>query len=162
MLLFKSRQSYRALSLALLGVLVLAPACGTIPHAPLFKATGLGWHVQQGQALWRPRQKMPELAGDLVMASHEDGRCLLQFTKTPLPMMLAQTTRTNWLVQFPPQRLSFSGHHRPPGRFLWLYLKPALAGEPLPADLVFQRKPDGGWRLENTRTGESVEGVLSP
>jgi hypothetical protein len=162
MLLFKGRQSRRALSLALLGLLVLAPACRTTPHAPLFTATGPGWHVQEGQALWRPRQKMPELAGDLVMASHEDGRSLVQFTKTPLPMMLAQTTRTNWLIQFPPQRLSFSGRGRPSTRFLWLYLKPALSGEPLPAGLVYQRKPDGGWRLENRRTGESVEGVLSP
>jgi len=105
---------------------------------------------------------MPELAGDLVMASHEDGRSLVQFTKTPIPLMLAETTRTNWLIQFPPQRLSFSGRGQPPTRFAWLYLKAAFAGEPLPAGLVFQRKADGGWRLENTHTGESVEGVLAP
>jgi len=96
------------------------------------------------------------------MASHEDGRSLLQFTKTPLPLMLAQITRTNWLIQFPPQRLSFTGRRQPPTRFAWLYLKAALVGESLPADMVFQRKADGGWRLENTRTGESVEGLLSP
>ncbi len=162
MLLLKGRRSHHALRLALLGLAVLAPACRTTPRAPLFTATGPGWHVQEGQALWRPRQHMPELAGDLVMASHEDGRSLVQFTKTPLPVMLAQTTRTNWLIQFPPQRLSFTGRRQPPTRFAWLYLKAALAGETLPAGLVFQRKADGGWRLENTRTGESVEGVLAP
>jgi hypothetical protein len=162
MLLFKGFRVVLLLSLALLGLLALATACGTTPRAPLFTATGPGWHVQEGQALWRPRQKMPELAGDLVVASHEDGRSLVQFTKMPLPMMMAQSTRTNWLIQFPPQQLSFSGRGKPSTRFLWLYLKPALSGEPLPAGMVFQRKPDGGWRLENRRTGESVEGVLSP
>jgi hypothetical protein len=28
--------------------------------------------------------------------------------------------------------------------------------------LRFERKPDGGWRLENTRSGETLEGFLAP
>jgi hypothetical protein len=28
--------------------------------------------------------------------------------------------------------------------------------------LHFESKPDGGWRLENSRTGETLEGFLSP
>jgi hypothetical protein len=102
------------------------------------------------------------LGGELVMASHEDGRCAIQFTKTPLPLVMAQTTRTNWLIEFPPQRMSFAGRRAPPTRFAWLYLSAALSGESLPSTLHFQRKPDGGWRLENTRSGESVEGFLAP
>jgi hypothetical protein len=83
-------------------------------------------------------------------------------TKTPLPLVLAQTTRTNWLIEFPARRVSFAGRRRPPARFAWLHLSAALAGEPLPCALRFQRTPDGGWRLENTRSGESVEGFLGP
>jgi hypothetical protein len=162
MLSLKGRLSGRALWLALLSVLVLCPGCRTATEAPLFAATGPGWRVQEGQALWRPRQRLPELGGDLVVASHEDGRCLLQFTKTPLPLVLAQTTRTNWLIQFPPQGLSFTGRRKPSTRFAWLYLQAALSGEPLPAGLVFQRNKDGGWRLENARSGETLEGFLSP
>jgi hypothetical protein len=151
-----------ALWLTLPSVLVLGLGCRTTTEAPLFTATGPGWHVQEGQALWRPRQRLPELGGDLVVASHADGRWLLQFTKTPLPLVMAQTTGTNWLIQFPPQKLSFAGHRQPPIHFAWLHLKAALAGEPLPAGLVFQRKADGGWRLENVRSGETLEGFLSP
>jgi len=41
------------------------------------------------------------------MASHADGRCVIQFTKTPLPLVLAQTSRTNWLIEFPPRQMGF-------------------------------------------------------
>jgi len=96
------------------------------------------------------------------MVSHEDGRCAIEFAKTPLSLVSAQTTSTNWLIQFPAGRMSFTGHRQPPVRFGWLYLHAALAGEPLPSSLHFERKPDGGWRLENTRTGETLEGFLAP
>ena len=96
------------------------------------------------------------------MVSHEDGRCAIEFAKTPLSLVSAQTTRTNWLIQFPAGRMGFTGRRQPPARFAWLYLHAALSGEPLPPPLRFARKPDGGWRLENTRTGETVEGFLAP
>ena len=105
---------------------------------------------------------MPEIAGDLVFARDQEGRRLLQFDKTPMSMMSAQTTSNRWLIQFPPRQMSFSGHGPGPTRFLWLYLPAALAGEKLPSTLHFERKPEGGWRLENTRTGESLEGFLAP
>lgn len=151
-----------ALRLALLAMPVLLGGCQTTPHPPLFVATGPGWRVQEGQALWRPGRELPELGGELVVASHADGRCAIQFAKTPLPLVLAQTTRTHWLIEFPPRRMSFTGGRPPPARFGWLHLAAALAGEPLPASLRFQRKPDGGWRLENPRSGETVEGFLGP
>jgi hypothetical protein len=147
---------------ALLTVTMLSPGCRTGPETTLFTVSGPGWRVQQGQALWRPRQKSPELGGDLVVASHADGRCVVQFSKTPLPLVLAQTTGTNWLIQFPPQQMGFIGGGSGPTRFPWLYLRPALAGEPLPSPLRFERRPDGNWRLENTRTGETLEGFLAP
>ncbi|MEI6783105.1 MAG: hypothetical protein WCQ21_19540 [Verrucomicrobiota bacterium] len=79
-----------------------------------------------------------------------------------MSLVCAHTTRTNWLIQFPAGNLSFTGHRQPPTRFAWLYLHAALAGEPLPKPLRFQTKPDGGWRLENPRSGETLEGFLAP
>jgi hypothetical protein len=147
----------------LLVVLLLSSGCQTATKT-LFTASGPGWRVQEGQALWRPGSGYPEIGGDLVMVSHEDGRCAIEFAKTPMSLVSAQTTRTNWLLQFPPQRRGFSGRWQPPVRFrfAWLYLHAALAGELLPPPLHFERKPDGGWRLENTRTGETLEGFLAP
>jgi hypothetical protein len=150
------------LVLLLLAVVLTGAGCMTSMSKSLFTASGPGWTVQEGQALWRPGSKYPELAGEIVMARHEDGRCGIQFAKTTLPVVLAQTTGTNWLIQFPPQQLSFGGRGAPPRRFTWLYLHDALAGRELPKNFNFQRKPDGGWRLENARTGETLEGFLTP
>ena len=151
-----------ALRLALLAVPMLAAGCLTPSHPPLFTAKGPGWRVQEGQALWRPGRQFPELGGELVMASDKEGRCVVQFAKTPLPLVTVQTSSTDWFIEFPARRLSFGGHQPPPDPFAWLYLPNALSGASLPAALRFQRKPDGGWRLENTRSGETVEGFLGP
>jgi hypothetical protein len=128
----------------------------------LLKTTGPEWRVQEGQALWRPGKRYPELGGDLVLARNNDGSCVMQFSKTPFSLVVAQTTRTNWYIEFPPRHLSFAGRPPPPTRFAWLYLPAALAGQALPARFRFVRKPDAGWRLENTHSGETLEGFLSP
>jgi hypothetical protein len=161
MALYEGRLFRPVLWLALLTSAMFSAGCQTTPRS-LFTATGPGWHVQEGQALWRPGREYPELGGDLVLASDKDGCCAIEFAKTPMSLVSAQTTRTNWLLQFPPQRMEFSGRGPGPTRFAWLYLHTALAGEPLPQPLRFERKPDGGWRLENTRTGETLEGFLAP
>ena len=96
------------------------------------------------------------------MASHEDGRRVIHFTKTPLPVVLAQTAPGRWYIEFPPRRLSFSGTQTPPARFIWFQLAAALEGKPLAKEVRFERRPDGGWRLENARSGESLEGFLTP
>ena len=153
-----------AIGIGLLGVLLACGGCFTAPKAPLFTADGPGWRVQEGQALWRPKRDFPELAGELVVARDDDGRCMIQFAKTPLALVLAQTTRTKWRIEFPPRRMRFGGTQPPPSQlaFTWLYLPAALSGQPLPDRFHFEHKADGGWRLENTRSGESLEGFLSP
>ncbi len=105
---------------------------------------------------------MPELAGDLVLASHADGRTVIEFSKTPLPMVTAQVSPGRWRIQFPARRLAFGGGGQPSKRFAWLYLSAALKDQPVPAAFQFERIADGSWRLENRRTGEMVEGFLSP
>ncbi len=144
-----------------LAVLVISCGCRTTTQS-LFTASGPGWHVQQGQALWRPQRGLPEFGGDLVLASDAHGRSLIQFDKTPLSMVFAQTTPDRWLIRFPQRRMGFTGHGPGPTRFAWLYLPAALDGKQLPSQLHFERKADGSWRLENTGTGETLEGFLSP
>ncbi len=145
----------------LLAGLMFFCGCQTTTKS-LFTASGPGWHVRQGQALWRPKRGLPEFGGDLVLANDAEGRCLIQFDKTPMEIVSAQTTSNRWLIRFPQRQMSFSGHEPAPTRLSWLYLPAALAGKPLPKPFQFERKPDGGWRLENTRTGETLEGFLSP
>jgi hypothetical protein len=147
---------------AALACLLLCVGCRSPRDSDLFQTTGPGWQVREGQALWRPRRAMPELGGDLVVASNADGRCVAQFIKTPMVLVLAQTSRTNWLVEFPPRRMGFMGRGSPPKYFAWLYLNAALTGQALPPAFRFEQKPNGAWRLENTKSGESMEGFLGP
>lgn len=145
----------------LLPALLLLCGCQTSTQS-LFNATGPGWRVQQGQALWRPESGLPEFGGDLVLARDDAGDCLIQFDKTPMAILSAQLTTNRWLIKFPQREMSFGGRGTGWTRFVWLYLPAALDGKPLPKNFKFARKPDGGWRLENSRTGETVEGFLSP
>jgi len=138
-----------------------AAGCGT-PKVERLEPSGPDWRIQQGQATWRPAAKRPELSGDLVLAAQSSGNAVFNFSKTPLPITAGQITTTNWLIEFPARHFVFSGKGRPPARFAWLYLERALRGETLPANLGFARTPEGGWRLENLKTGEFIEGFLAP
>jgi len=98
----------------------------------------------------------------VIVARHSDGRCLIQFTKTPLPLVVAQTTPTNWFIRFPSRGWGFTGRRPPPDRFGWLHLSNLLAGEPLPAPFKGELEAAGSWRLANTRSGETIFGYLAP
>ena len=158
----KHRWLFWVLGLALVAGCFFSTGCRTAANDSLFTTSGTGWRLQEGQALWRPGRQYPELGGEVIVATHQDGRCAIQFIKTPLPLVLAQTDSTHWLIQFPPRQLSFAGKNTPPSRFLWLYLHAALAGQPLPDRLRFSRNSNGGWKLENTKSGETLEGYLEP
>jgi hypothetical protein len=73
----------------------------------LFITTGPDWHIQQGQALWRPKSGLPEFGGDLVLARDDAGNCLIQFDKTPMAILSAQTTTNRWLIKFPQRAAAF-------------------------------------------------------
>src|SRR5262249_49980619 len=102
-----------------------------------------------------------ELAGELLVATHQDGRSLVQFTKTPLPFVVAQSTTNSWQIAFVPKNKTYSGHGEPPVRVIWLHLPRCLNGTPPPKPLVFERALGSGWKLENRVTGEMVTGYLA-
>lgn len=149
------RASYCALAMLLLG-------CRT-HRLPAIDVSEAGWQVRQGQAVWKPNVNAPELSGELVWASHPDGRFLLQFLKTPITLVEAQGGRDAWQISFPPQGRTFSGSQRraPSQRLGWLYLARALQTQPLPQQWTFASTA-GGWKLTNARTGEVIEGYLRP
>lgn len=159
---FVSRAKFRPFIAAIpLAGLIFLCGCQS-PVQSLFATAGPNWHVQQGQALWRPQRGLPEFGGDVVLASDDSGRHLIQFDKTPMAILSAQTTSNRWLIKFPQRNLSFSGFGAGSTRFSWLYLPRALDGQRLPPVFHFERTPAGGWRLENLTTGETLEGFLSP
>lgn len=122
--------------------------------------TGTGWTVQHGQAVWCPRRGGPELAGDLVLNQDTGGQFVVQFTKTPLPLVEARHAQGAWQIRFVPQKRTLSGRGELPTRFAWLVLPDAIQRGTAPPGWRMTRNPGGQWRLENARTGESLEGYL--
>ena len=137
-------------------------SCRTVPPLPAVNLAEPGWRVQRGQAVWRSRQDAPEIAGELLVATHSDGRAFLQFTKTPLPLVVAQTTATRWQIQFAARNTVYQGAGDPPQRLIWLHLPRCLEGNYSWRDWSFHRLAGGRWHLENIASGERVEGYLMP
>ena len=147
-------------------LLLAAFLCGTscCTRAPL-AAVDLsepGWGLQQGQAVWRRDAQSTEIAGEFVLATNVTGRAWVQFTKTPLPVLTAQSGPDAWEVEINMTRRRFCGRGAPSTQLIWLHLAPSLAGRPPPKPLRFERAGPGEWRLENTVTGEQVSGFVAP
>lgn len=137
-------------------------ACHSAGLMPPIDFSQPGWQVRQGQVIWRPGGNRPALAGELTFASHSDGRSFVQFTKTPFPVVVARCSESQWQIEFPSQKRSFDGKGHPPARLAWLHLCRALTGKPLDSAWRFGQFPSGAWLLANKRSGEKLEGYLSP
>jgi hypothetical protein len=155
------RQNTLILTTLLLFLFVFS-GCQTIPTLPPVNLSAPGWNIHQGQAVWRSKKDAPEIAGDLLLATHPDGRSFVQFTKTPLPFVVAQTTSNSWQIQFVPVNKIYSAHGRPPAQLAWLHLAQCLDGAPPPKKWKWERLDNGGFRFQNPSTGESLEGYLNP
>ena len=136
--------------------------CRTAGRFTTFNLSDPGWLVRQGQAIWRSEHHGPEIAGELLVATHPDQRFLVEFNKTPLPILIAQATAREWRIQFTASQRAISGRGSPPPTLAWLHLPRCLNGIIPPAPLRFERRDDGSWRLENTRSGEIISGFLNP
>jgi hypothetical protein len=122
-----------------------------------------GWKVQEGQAVWQPRRRGPELAGEVILSRHTNGHFVVHFTKTPLPLVVAEGWNEDlWRIEFVPEHREYKGRGPARRHFGWLLLPSALEGAVLPRGWQFARKPEGRWRLENPGTGEFLEGYLTP
>jgi hypothetical protein len=147
---------------AALGLLLL-PGCATLPALPPADLSEPGWTVRSGQALWKAQRDAPEIAGDLLVAIDQNGRSLVQFTKTPFPILIAQTTQDDWAIEFIPQRRSLRRSGRPSSRFIWPHLGEVLLGHGTPpGQWIHTSLKDGRWRFEQPKSGETLEGYLLP
>ena len=118
-----------------------------------------GWTIRQGQAVWQTGKKSPQIAGELLLATRADGSTFLQFTKTPFPFAIAQTTANGWQIEFPPQNKRYAAPGKPPARIVWFQLSNALTGKPIAKGWTWQNS-DTNWQLKNV-SGESLEGYFA-
>jgi hypothetical protein len=137
--------------------------CATVPPLPAVDLSQPGWVVRHGQAIWKPTRSSPEIAGDILVAIAVDERSFVQFSKTPFPILVAQTMQRRWTIDFIPQRRSLRGTGAAPARFLWPYIANALLrGVPPPANWTQISLEGSRWKFSNTSSGETIEGFLTP
>lgn len=149
--------------LPLLLAAVFAAGCRTAPPLPPADFSAPGWRVLQGQAVWKPSSHRPELAGDLLLATNANGNCFVQFSKMPFPVATAQISGGQWQIEFGADQYSWHGRGTPPGRFAWFQLPRALlATNNAGGSWKFTHPASTSWRLENLRTGETLEGGFFP
>ncbi len=117
-----------------------------------------GWTVLRGQAIWQPPKNGKEIAGDLILATNENGNFFIQFSKTPFTIATAEAEDQQWEIRFGNDKYAWRGGGAPPDRFLWFQLPPALLDTNLTGDWKFERDSGKLWRLKNVRTGEKLEG----
>jgi hypothetical protein len=117
--------------------------------------------LRQGQAVWQRNRRAPELAGEVLLATREDGHVLVQFSKPPFPLVVAQKTADTWEVRIPTQNQFYSGRGRPPARLIWLYLPSLLSGGEPPKGWSWQKQEGNRWHLENPSTGEVLDGYFT-
>lgn len=151
----------RGILLALVCLLPSFAGCRSLPVQPPVDFSGPGWVVRQGQVVWKPDPNAAGVAGDLLVATHADRRQVVQFTKTPLPFLVAQRTTNGWQVQIIPQNKTYSGRGEPPTRLLWLHLSDDLEQRLDPSKFHWASDADGSFSFWNLASGESLEGFLS-
>lgn len=140
-------------------LLFLTAGCRTPTPLPPIDIAGPDWTSLSGQALWKPKSDAPELAGELLVATHAAGQSVVHFTKTPFPIAVARITPNRWQVEFPAEDKRYGGRGQGPARLVWLHLPAVLRGEPPPKPWTVSRPGFDRWRLESPR-GETLEAVF--
>jgi hypothetical protein len=140
-------------------LLLLLAGCATSRPLPPADLSAPGWTIQTGQAVWKNGSS--DLAGEIIFAKRSDGSSALQFIKTPLPLVSAQTREACWTITFVADNRTVWGKGVPPAHLLWLHLASVLKSESTQPPLRFSRDTGGNWKIENSETGEAISGFLN-
>ena len=141
--------------------LVLFAACSsTGPLEPL-DTSAPGWVVRQGQALWRPEGDKPEIAGDVILATHPSGRSYIQFSKT-LPILSGRLSPIGWEFEATAENKHYSGRGAPPKKIAWLQVLRVHEGREISDRWTVAHPSKDFIALENQFTGERLQVQLQP
>src|SRR5579859_6110050 len=128
---------------------LIVSGCATLRKPlPAVNVQAPGWVVHQGQAVWKLPDSKQDIAGDVTVALGPEGSSFVQFSKTPFPLVIGQTSGNRWQMEFPAQNKRYNGSGAPPKRAMWLYLPRAIEGKTLPQHWTWS-STNGNWRLAN-------------
>jgi hypothetical protein len=102
------------------------------------------------------------VAGELTVARSLSGRAVAEFSKPPLPVVVAVSWFEGWAIEFAGGERTFSGKGDTRFQYSWLVLLEALQKRSAPPGWTWTGEPIGKWSLENPKTGERLQGYLAP
>jgi hypothetical protein len=146
---------FKNLALMLPCLLLATPGCRSVPTLPPLDFGEAGWKSRRGDALWRPPGSGVELAGEVWVAVHADGRGWAQFVKPPFPVVTARHDAGMWELETGEGRRYARGGE-PPERIVWFQVLRACRGEAPRGRWQWRAAEDEPWRLEGPR-GEWLE-----
>ena len=135
-------------------------SCTARSPLPEVDLSSSGWKVWTGQVLWQPESDRLPIAGEIVLAQHNNGDVLINFAKPPVPIFTAQTAGKRWKIDFIYTQNSHSGRGEPPSQFIWFQIPRLLSGFDAPKDWRVQVVDDTTWELQNPDGGEHIRLVL--
>ena len=136
-------------------LLLFLVACHTPPFPPVDLAAP-GWQTRTGQAIWKPDRLKPEIVGDLILSTDQNGNAYLEFSKA-FPIVHARLMPDAWQIEFPPQNKRYAAPGPPPARISWLQLLRIWTGAEIPKRWNASDRSENGITLRNTKTGELIE-----
>ncbi len=153
---------FRRPPLGMLLLIAWTVGCASRTPLPPVDLAEAGWRLHRGQAVWKFRDDSPEVVGDLLVAVRDDARMFAQFSKGPLTVAVARTEASRWEIDLPMFQRRTAGRGEPDGRFAFFPLAGQLRDGEVPSPWQYSVAPDGRWRLDHSRTGESLEGFWEP
>jgi hypothetical protein len=143
-------------------LLLSVTGCRTPVPFPPVNLKEPGWTVRNGEAVWRRERGGDGIAGEFLAATRADGRAFVQLSKDAFPLAVGQTSPSAWTIEFPLQNKHYSGRGQAPSRIILLQLPQVLAGAAPTKDISWEPRKEGGGRLQNHSTGESLEVYPDP
>ena len=103
----------------------------------------------------------PSIAGEIMLARHQNGDVLISFAKPPVPIFTAQTHGKRWKIDLIYSQRSHSGTGSPPSRFVWFQIPALLQTGTEPNGWQVEKVDKDIWLLQNPDSGESIRLVLN-
>ena len=78
------------LSVCILAMLAFS-GCQSVPPEKAMDISEPGWTVRQGRATWKLKPTDPGISGELVVATHWNGRSVVRFNRASQPLIAVQS-----------------------------------------------------------------------
>jgi len=121
-----------------------------------------GWAIRQGQAVWVAARHEVGVAGELLVGTHPDGSCWVQFAKPPFNLYTAQRAGNRWHIESEQGRRRRSGRGVPPSHLIWFQIARCLDGKSPDPGWEFSAGTNREWVLTQVETGQELKGYLLP